>query len=176
MILYCEIFNFIKKEIFMIRYPKQILIFMLIHSTTLLFAEIDIQTSIYDAAEEMIAFDEKMNKAIAKHNGYSAEEDADMRMESMQINDFEERENSYILEQEVPNIEETNIEVKVVGNLLLISSISIEEENFKNDLNITKSKTTTSFTTSLFIPNDADETKMTKSYENNKITIIFPKK
>ena len=164
----------------MIRYRKQILIFMLIHSTTLLFAEIDIQTNIYDAAEEMIAFDEKMNKAIAKHNQMSEEEEDEALLNSMMINDFEESITGYKLEKEIANFDSNEISVNIQGNLLVISLKSTDKEIHKKkihkeELNITEIETISSLESSLIIPDDADTSQMTQTFKNGILTITFPK-
>ena len=165
----------------MIYYLKPILIFMLIHSTTLLFAEIDIQTNIYDAAEEMIAFDEKMNKAIAEHNQMSEEEEDEALLNSMMINDFEESITGYKLEKEIANFDSNEISVNIQGNLLVISLKSTDKEIHKKkihkeELNITEIETISSLESSLIIPDDADTSQMTQTFKNGILTITFPKK
>lgn len=159
----------------MIRYSKQILIFMLMHSTTLLFAEIDIQTNIYNAAEEMIAFDEKMNKAITKHNQMSEDEEDEALLNSMMINDFEESTTGYKLEKEIANFDSNEISVNIQGNLLIISLKSTEKEIHKKESNITEIETISSLESSLIIPNDADTSQMIQTFKNGILTITFPK-
>ena len=159
----------------MICYRKPILLFMLIHSTTLLFAEIDIQTNIYDAAEEMIAFDEKMNKAIAKHNRMSEEEKDEALLNSMMISDFEETITGYKLEKEISNFDSNEISVNIQGNLLVISLKSTEKKIHKEESNITEIETISSLESSLIIPNDADTSQMTQTFKNGILTITFPK-
>ena len=64
--------------------------------TTSLFSDIDLQKGIYDAAEEMMAFDEKMNRLIAEHNGVDYEKE-----EMSTIVDFEEKKDTYVLERNI---------------------------------------------------------------------------
>ncbi len=134
-----------------------------------LHAEIDLQKGIYDAAEEMIAFDEKMNQAIAEHNQYEEE----MQIE---INDFEEREDDYLLEQRIPDQNNTKISINIKDTLLTITTTQIEKEDLINELNMSSITTISSSSTALFIPNNADATKMEKSYSHGVLRITFPKK
>jgi len=141
-----------------------------------LMSEIDMQKGVYDAAEEMIRFDEKMNKAIAEHNKIDAEDDAEMRLQTMMINDFEETEDGYVLTEEIEEFINTEVEVRVEEGLLIISTVTVEKEITQEELNISEINTMSSFNVSLFIPNDADEAKMEKSYKDGILKVFFPKK
>ena len=145
-------------------------------SISLLNAEIDLQKGLYDAAEEMIRMDEKMNQAIAAHNQIDPAEDELMRLQAMAIEDFEETENGYKLEQTIENAEQTKVTVEIEEDLIIITTTSMQSEEDKNELNITKTTTMSSSSISLLIPNDADKDKMEKSYENGLLKINFPKK
>ncbi len=138
-----------------------------------LYAEIDLQKGMYDAADEMIRFDEKMNQAIAEHNQIDVNDEEQLHN---MINDFEEREYDYLLEQEIPNSEHTKVEVKLENGLLTITTSNIEKKQLIEELNISNITTMTSTSTSLFIPNNANEYKMKKSYNNGILRITFPKK
>jgi len=145
-------------------------------SLSLLNAEIDLQKGLYDAAEEMIRMDEKMNQAIATHNQIDPAEDELMRLQAMAIEDFEETKNGYKLEQSIKDAEHTKVTVKIEEDLIIITTTSMESVEDKNELNITKITTMSSSSISLLIPNDADKDKMEKSYENGLLKINFPKK
>ncbi len=135
-------------------------------------AEIDIQKNIYDSAEEIMAMDEKMNRAIAEHNRESLDWNDSIKLEVISVNDFEEREDSYILEREIPDFKNTKLEVKLNNGELTISTktTKIEKTEFS------ESKTINSSSSSLFLPTDADDTQMKKSYVDGILKIEFPKK
>jgi HSP20 family molecular chaperone IbpA len=145
-------------------------------SLSTLNAELDLQKSMYDAADEMMRMDEKMNRAIAEHNQIDPAEDEVMRLHAMTIEDFEETKDGYKLEQSIENPEHTKVEVSIEEDLIIITTTSVENEVDKNELNITKTMTMSSSSVSLLIPNDADKNKMEKSYENGLLKINFPKK
>lgn len=140
------------------------------------FAQENLQKSMYDAAEEMMRFDEKMNQAIIEHNQLDAEDIDEMRLESMMINDFSETKEGYLLERNIENPSETEVKVEVKEGVLLISTKTLDKNFINNELNNTEITTMSSMSVSLFIPNDADENQMQEKYENGKLTITFPKK
>jgi len=135
-------------------------------------ADIDMQKGMYDSAQEMMAMDEKMNRAISEHNKLDPKWDESLELKVLSVHDFEERENSYILEREIDDVNQTKVDVKLENGKLTISTTTtiIEKTEFS------ESKTMSSSSTSLFIPNDADETRMEQSYKNGLLKIVFPKK
>ncbi len=134
-------------------------------------AEIDMQKGVYDAAEEMMAFDTKMNKIIAEHNGVDYEE---MHNNSA-IEDFEETTDGYILKRNIEN-NETEIEISVKERLLTISMVTREKEVVKTPTETTYETSINQSESSLFLPHDADEDSMNKLYENGILEITFRKK
>ena len=141
----------------------------------LLFAEIDVQTKIYDAAEEMIQFDEKMNQAIIKHNQINPQDADEMRLEAMAINDFTETPSGYILERTIDKANETEVKVEIQDEVLIISTKTLNKDFINHELNNTEITTMSSMSVSLLIPNDADKSKMVKNYEHGILTITFPR-
>jgi len=144
-----------------------------------MYADTDIQRGIYDAADEMIRFDEKMNRAIAEHNHIDINENQN----GSTIEDFEEIEGGYILTQQIQNRDNVTIDVKVENGMLSIITTTSSNEDSEYlsgiiaDSNISGFENTiSSASTSISIPNDADETKMEKSYKNGLLKIKFPKK
>ena len=134
--------------------------------------DINMQKGMYDSAEEMMAMDEKMNRAIRQHNTSDPKWDESIELKVASIHDFEEKKDSYVLEREIEENNQTKIDVKLENGQLTISTTTtvIEKTEFS------ESKTMSSSSTSLFIPNDADETQMEQSYENGILKITFPKK
>jgi len=140
-----------------------------------LFAEVDLQKGMYDAAEEMMRYNEKMNRAIAEHNKVDENDDVEMRLHSM-VNDFEETENGYLLEETIEDSDNKKVEVNIEDGVLIITTTTLEKDLLLSELNISEITTMESFTISLFIPNDADENKMQKEYRDGFLRVTFPKK
>jgi len=138
-------------------------------------ADTDMQKGMYDAAEEMIKFDEKMNQAIAKHNQLDIKDEDEMRINAM-VEDFEEVEGGYLLKRDIPENNNTKIAVKLENGMLSIITTTMEQEGI-DDKSVSGFETTMSSSSmTLFIPNDADEKRMERVYENGVLKIKFPKK
>ena len=144
-----------------------------------LFAEISLQENIYDAADEMIRFDEKMNRAIAEHNRRFIDEslspidiNEELSFDSFPSNDFKETEDGYEFIQKVLNPNKTKVKIEIQGKLLivLLSTTKKELTEFGNVCTVDSS------TVSLSIPSDAHQGTMIKTYKNGILKIIFPKK
>jgi len=149
-------------------------LYLLIFLSSISFSEVDLQTGVYDAAEEMMAFDNKMNQLIKEHNQVMF--DDDLELEEIKVEDFEEREKSYILEKTISESHNKKVEVKVLNGLLSVIIKSIESDKLIVD-GITSHETTMSGSTmSLFIPVDADENQMKYSYRDGILKIVLPKK
>ena len=138
-------------------------------------ADTDMQKGMYDAAEEMIKFDEKMNQAIAKHNQLDIKDEDEMRINAM-VEDFEEVEGGYLLKRDIPENNNTKIAVKLENGMLSIITTTIEQEGIDNKSVSGFETTMSSSSMTLFIPNDADEKRMERVYENGVLKIKFPKK
>jgi len=145
-----------------------IVLFLLMNVT--LFADIDLKKGVYDAAEEMIEFDEKMNRLIAEHNGVKYEKE-----KISNIVDFEEREKSYVLERNIEDNNNTQIELSLKDRLLSIEITVREQEEIKTETGVSHETTMTKSTTSLYIPQNADENTMQDSYRNGVLKITFKK-
>lgn len=148
----------------------KIYIMLLLLSTLSLFADIDLQKSIYDSADEMVKFDEKMNRLIAEHNGVEYER------ESSNIIDFEERENYYLLERNIEENNNTQIELSLKDRVLSIEITVREQEEIKTETISSQETTMSQSTTSLYIPENADENTLEESYKNGILKVIFQKK
>ncbi|NOZ89708.1 MAG: hypothetical protein GXO60_00320 [Epsilonproteobacteria bacterium] len=137
-------------------------------------ADIDIQKNIYDGAEDIIRMDEKMNRAIAEHNQLTPEEDAQMRLNSSKIEDFEDIGDRYILKKDIPK--GSKVELKVEDGMLNILTITTQKEKKQTDLNISYTSIINTSEISIPIPNDANQNSMQKDYKNGILEIIFYKK
>ncbi len=137
-------------------------------------ANSNMQKGVYDAADEMIRFDEKMNQAIIKHNQLDAEDEEEMRLNAM-VEDFEEIEGGYLLERDIPENNSTKVDVKLEDGMLRIT-ITTKEEEVDNKFSSSFETVMSSTSISLSIPNDADENMMEKSYNKGILKVKFPKK
>ena len=138
----------------------------------LLSAEVDMQKSMYDAADEMIEFDNKLNKLIAEHNQYDDEDLEEMHKNDISIEDFEDTSTGYALNQKIEDANNTKIDVDVSDGVLTITTEKRVRVAIKNGYETTMS----SSKSSLFIPNDADESKIKSQYTNGFLTITIPRR
>ena len=134
------------------------------------FADINLQKGLYDAAEDIMDFDEKLNRLIAKHNGveYKKEDSSD-------IMDFEEKEYSYILERKIEDDNNTQIEITLVERILSIEITVREQIEIKTEAGVSQETTLTQSITPLYLPQNADENTMQDSYRNGVLKITFKK-
>ena len=144
---------------------------LLLFSNLFLYADITLQTSVYDAAEEMMKFDEKMNKLIAKHNGVDYE-----KQDMSSIVDFEERENTYVLERNIEDNNNTQIELSIKDGKLIIETTVREQEEIRTETEISYETTMSTSSTSLYIPKTVDEASMYEEYKNGILKVTFLKK
>jgi len=119
----------------------------------------------------MMAFDEKMNRLIAAHNGEDYEEE-----QGSSIVDFEEKENSYVLEREIEDSNNTKIELSINNGLLTIETTVREQEALETETGVGYETTMSKSSTSLYIPADADQDTMQDIYKNGILKVTFLKK
>jgi len=144
-------------------------------TTLMLFSEVDMQTAVYDGADEMIRFDEKMNRMIDEHNAQIFE-DEDMQVFENRVEDFEELENGYLLERTINDSNNTKVELSLNDRkLTILTEVTKKEKIVENDITSYET-TTTNSSVSLFLPNDADEKSMEDTYKNGILKIKFRKK
>ena len=135
-----------------------------------LFAEVNLQKSVYDAAEDIMEFDEKLNRLIAEHNGVEYEKE-----DTSSIIDFEEKENSYVLEKNINDNNNTQIELSLKDRMLSIEITVREQKKITTETDISYETSLTQSTIPLYIPQNADENTMQDSYENGVLKITFKK-
>ena len=138
--------------------------------SNLLFAEVDLQKGVYDAAEDIMEFDEKLNRLIAEHNGVKYEKDSNST-----IMDFEEKENAYVLERNIEDNNNTQIELTLNDRILSIETTVREQKKIKTETGVSYETTITQSTTPLYLPKNADENTMKDSYKNGVLKITFKK-
>jgi HSP20 family molecular chaperone IbpA len=136
-----------------------------------IFADNNLQESVYDAAEEMMQFDEKMNRLIAEHNGEEYEKE---KMSS--IIDFEETKNTYVLERDIEDNNNTQIELRLENGLLTIETTVREQEEIRTETQSSYETIMSKSSMSLYIPSNADENTMHEEYKNGILKVTFLKK
>jgi len=136
-----------------------------------LFADSDLQKGVYDAAEEMMEFDEKMNRLIAEHNGVDYEKE-----KISNIVDFEEMQNAYVLERHIEDNNNTQIELSVKDGMLTIETTVREQEEIRTENETSYETTMSKSSSSLYIPKNADESSMSEEYKNGILKVTFLKK
>lgn len=155
----------------MLKWSIKFLIKLLLLGNMFLFAESNLQKGVYDAAEEMMEFDEKMNRLIAEHNGVDYEKE-----KSSNIVDFEETQNGYVLERDIEDNNNTQIELSLKDGMLTIETTVREQEKIRTKSEITYETTMSKSSTSLYIPSNADENTMREEYKNGILKVTFLKK
>ena len=138
-------------------------------------AEVSIQEKVYDAADEMIAFDEKMNRLIREHNEISEEENEEMHQNDIDIEDFEESKNAYELTHKIVDANNTKVTVGVLDGVLNIVMVTRKKELVSNNGEEGVETTVDTSNQSIFIPNDADASSMQSSYIDGVVKIIIYK-
>ncbi len=134
-----------------------------------LVAEVNLDRGVYEAADDMVRFDNKLNRLIAEHNNIDLDE------ENTPLNDFEETKTGYRLTETIDN-NSSKIEVNLKDRVLTIVITKTE----KNLLDIAGEKSyeiiKSESSSSLFLPEDADENSMQKEYQDGILTVKFLKK
>jgi HSP20 family protein len=89
--------------------------------------------------------------------------------------DVKENENSYSLEAELPGITDKDIELKLEGNMLTLSTKKEEKTEEKEDQYLLRERKSYSFTRSFVIPEDVDAEKISAEFKNGLLTLSLPK-
>ena len=89
--------------------------------------------------------------------------------------DIREEKDKYIMEVELPGLTEKDVEVKVEGNVLTISSKKEETKEESKKGYIRKERKTFSFTRSFTLPEKTDVDKITAQFKNGILNIVIPK-
>lgn len=89
--------------------------------------------------------------------------------------DIKEDENGYSMEVELPGMTEKDIEVKVEGNLLTLSSKKNEEKEEKKKDYVLKERRSYSFSRSFVLPENVDAEKISAEFKNGLLALTVPK-
>jgi HSP20 family protein len=89
--------------------------------------------------------------------------------------DVREKDGSYILEADLPGITEKDLDVKVDGNLLTISSKKSEEKKEEKNGYLVRERKSSSFSRSFVLPKNVDKSKIQASFKSGLLTLNIPK-
>jgi len=89
--------------------------------------------------------------------------------------DVKEDENGYTVEAELPGLNEKDLEVKVEGNLLTLSSKKSEEKEEKKKNYLMRERRSYSFSRSFVLPKDVNADKIEAEFKNGLLTLAIPK-
>lgn len=89
--------------------------------------------------------------------------------------DVKEEADRYVLEAELPGLNEKDVEVKVEENLLTINSAKSEKEEGKNAY-LMKERCSSSFQRSFVLPKDVDKDNISAKFRNGLLVLDLHKK
>lgn len=90
--------------------------------------------------------------------------------------DVREEEGRYVLEAELPGMDEKSVEVRVEENLLTLSSTTREEKEEKRDGYLMRERRGSSFQRSFVLPRDVDRDKIHARFRNGLLVLELNKK
>ena len=96
--------------------------------------------------------------------------------------DVKETEKTYVLEAELPGLEEKDIEIRLDGNTLTLQSKQLEERNEEKEANagdgnfLIRERRFSSFSRSFKLPENADKEGITASFKNGILVLEIGKK
>ncbi|MBN1798770.1 MAG: Hsp20/alpha crystallin family protein [Spirochaetales bacterium] len=89
--------------------------------------------------------------------------------------DVKEEDAHYVLEADLPGMTEKDLDVKVEGNLLTLSSAKTEEKKEKKNGYIVQERRSTAFSRSFVLPKNVDREKIVAKFKNGLLTMTLPK-
>ncbi len=89
--------------------------------------------------------------------------------------DIREEEDRYVLEAELPGLNEKDVDVKVEENLLTLSSSREENHEEKKNGYLIRERKAASFNRSFVLPKDVDRERIEARFRNGLLTLTIPK-
>ena len=89
--------------------------------------------------------------------------------------DVREEKGAYVLEADLPGITDKDLDVKVDGNLLTISSKKDEEKKEEKNGYIVRERKSSSFSRSFVLPKNVDKEKIKANFKNGVLALNMPK-
>jgi HSP20 family protein len=97
------------------------------------------------------------------------------RMNGTPAIDVKETDDAYSLEAELPGITDKDIEVKLEGNMLTLSTKGEERKEEKKDNYLLKERKSYRFSRSFVVPEDVNAEKISAEFKNGLLTLSLPK-
>jgi HSP20 family protein len=89
--------------------------------------------------------------------------------------DVRETEKSYVLEADLPGIDEKDIEINLDGNTLTIQSKNAEEKKEEKNGYMIQERRQASFSRSFTLPDNADRESISAAYKNGLLSVEITK-
>jgi len=89
--------------------------------------------------------------------------------------DVKEKENALVVEGEIPGLETKDIDISIEGNLLTIRGEKKQETKETNECYHRVERQYGSFSRSIPLPIEIDETKVDAEYKNGVLKVVMPK-
>jgi HSP20 family protein len=89
--------------------------------------------------------------------------------------DVQERDDAYILEAELPGMSDKDVEVRVEGNVLSISSQKEERKEEARGGYMRRERRSRSFHRSFRLPDDVQHEKIEATFKNGLLTLTLPR-
>lgn len=100
---------------------------------------------------------------------------APFKTERVPAIDVKENDGGYTLEAELPGMTEKDLELKLEGNLLTLSTKKSEENEENKENYLVKERRSCSFVRSFVVPEDVDAEKISAEFKNGLLTLSLPK-
>lgn len=90
--------------------------------------------------------------------------------------DVREKDGKYLVEAELPGVDEKDLKVELKDGLLTLSTAKAEEKKEETGTWLRRERRSFSFTRSFTLPEDADGEKIEAGFKDGLLTIAVPKK
>jgi HSP20 family protein len=90
--------------------------------------------------------------------------------------DVREKDGRYLIEAELPGVNEKDLKVELKDGLLTLSTAKVDEKKDESEKWIRRERRAFSFTRSFALPEDADGEKVEARFKDGLLTIELPKK
>ena len=87
-----------------------------------------------------------------------------------------EEDDRYVLEAELPGLSQKDVDVKVEGNLLTLSSAQSEEKKEKTENYLIQERSEYSFKRSFVLPKNADKESISAKFQNGLLVLEIRKR
>lgn len=133
---------------------------------------------------ELRRMQKSLNRFFSDFDSYEDEDspwNIDLREESFgdyrrAVSDFDETENEYIVEIELPGMNKEDIDLNVKNNSVEVKAKKKQEKSDEKEEGSFYAKSFAGFYQSITLPEDADSDNIEAEYKNGILTLKIPKK